>query len=172
MLDIHKQLHRRARSLLAAVAVSGLAGLTILATQHDVEAGYTCVTNTTQVGNTVTSIVTATSGGSESNCFADHQVDTDEGYRNVSASVLNTQVGATDGGFFAYTRVVPLISDPKTVNCTQNGQGGVCTASGSERLYGVARTECEISGRLDSDLPDPALPLVPVVITHTCTISY
>ncbi len=167
-----QQITQHVRLAFTALAISALTALTLFGAASDADAGYTCADNVTHLGNTVTTVLTATSGGSQPYCFSESIIGTDQTSRSVSGSVVNTQVGATNGGYFAYVRAWPQgPGDPFTVNCTQSGQGGACSASDSRTLYGINFTRCTVEG-VQSTLPDPALPLVPVVITHTCTISY
>ncbi len=157
---------------LSAMTICALAGLTLLSAAEEADAGYTCVSNSTQVGSTITTELVATSGGSSTICVARKTLATGVQEYDVSASVTSTQVGATNGGYYAYTSAAPPIGSPEfQALCTQNGQGGVCSASNSGTMDGIDVVDCGVTD--DSyNLPEPALPLVPVTLTTICTFTY
>ncbi len=163
----------RRDQVILAITICILAGLTILGTSSRSNAGYTCAVNHTQVGNTLTTEVVAVSGGTYTTCPSGQTIGgSSADLYDVSGSVTSTQVGATNGGYFAGVRASPPIGSPLfRVYCTQSGQGGVCNNSGTGTMQGIDVVSCAMEGESFS-LPNPALPLVPVTLTTICTFTY
>ena len=166
------QSYRHVHFAFSAIAILVLAGLASFGTAGSAKADYTCVTNATQIGTTLTFELVSVSGGSYTGCFDIKTIETGSQNFNVSASVTSTQVGATNGGYFAFTRAEPSLGFPLfQALCTQSGQGGVCSDSNSGTMQGVDRVGCYTQGE-HVVLPDPALPAIPVTLTTLCTFSY
>ncbi len=164
----------RARTALSSAGFAVLAITGLLAANGDAEAGYTCVDNITQVGNSVTIVVTATSGGALSTwCHSQKSIQTSPASIPISGSVLGAQVGATNG-------LVRIDAEARTqglgfdfgVSCNPPSSSGACSSSNSGTINGVDFVSCTVRGDNNHPIPDPALPAVPVVITGTCTINY
>ncbi|WP_157019499.1 hypothetical protein [Mesorhizobium xinjiangense] len=171
MFDILKQITQRAHPAFATMAVLALAGLAFFSTDTQAQAGYGCVTNTTQIGNSVVLDVLATFGGPFGFCVAGTQAGSSS--TSVSASVLSTKIGSTTGTVTARSRAVRQGSGSDfEVTCTTPTGGGACNSSNSGSIDGVASVQCRVDGGTSKPLPNPALPLVPVAINTTCTINY
>lgn len=170
-----QHIFRRIPSALRAAGICILAGVGLLGASDNAEAGYTCTYTGTRTPNTATIELIATSGGEEEFCFANLEVETPNVSYPMQATVTAVQVGQTTDRVVNGAYAVPVgAGNIFSATCSPDSPlGGLCNGSHSGNINGVDSVNCAIQGDgTGASLPGPALPLVPVVITTTCTFSW
>lgn len=161
---------------LRAVGICILAGVGLLGASDKAEAGYTCDYIGTRTPTHAVMEVIATSGGEEDYCFASLEVKTFNVPYPMQAYVTSTQVGQTTDIVVNGAYALPVGGgNIFSATCSPSSpMGGLCNGINSVgTINGVDSIHCSIQGDgTSATLPEPALPLVPVVITTTCTFNW